>query len=244
MTSLAANYSNAAADPFTRLIAIAQTSSPEVLAIGIGGVIGALFFIVMVAVYFAAGRGKSALPVATYEGFAFSPSPSPPPPSLSIPPYPVGPRAAISYEAPDPVGVFRTIADPDAAVIETGPMSAVVISSKPGSDLAEDDDDGVGVDDFKTTIDGDFFDDGRTIVGLGTYSEELAEELALHASWQEARRAELLATDSSPLITVLGEEDLDLDEAVTPQIISRELTKKRPKIRRISPTGPRYENHP
>jgi hypothetical protein len=243
MTSLLANYSNGAADPFAHVIEIAHSGNSGVLAIGVGGVIGVLLFIVMIAVYFAVGRGgKPAQPMATYEGFAFQPSaaPAPAPPSLSIPPYPVGERAVIQYEAPDPVGVFRTIADPDAAVIETGPMSAVVISSKPGSDLGADD------DDFKTTVDAEaFFDDGRTIVGLGTYSEELAEELALHASWlANARRAELLASDSSPLITVLGEEDVDLED-VTPQIISRELSQqKRPKIRRISPVGPRYENHP
>ena len=129
-------YSNGAADPFAHVIA---NHSSGVVALVVGGVIGVLLFIVMIAALFAVGRGgrKPAQTMATYEGFAFhqqQPPAPPPPPSLSIPPYPVGERAAIQQydEAPDPVGVFRTIADPNAAVMETGPMSAVVISSKSG----------------------------------------------------------------------------------------------------------------
>lgn len=224
MTSHLANCSNDVVDPLTHVIELAHSGGSGALAIGVGGMVGVLLFVGMLVVYFAVGRGDATAPTLPV-------SLAPP---LAIPPYhPIVHPVVHTHVAiaPDPVGVFRTMPDPNAAVIETGPMSAVVISSKPGSDLADE-------DDFVTTVDADaFFDDGRTIIGLGTYSEELAEELALHATWlQEARRAELLATDSTPLITVLGEEELDLEDVA--------MTKKRPKIRQISPARPRYENHP
>jgi len=227
-------------NPFAQAIEFTHTSSPEMLAILAGAVIGVLLFIIMVAAYFATVQGRPI--VATYQGFGFA-APThaaTAAPAMFIPPYPVGERSALS--SPDPVGVFRTIPDPNASAIETGPMSSVTMGLRPipraldASELALP----ASPPSAFTMPDADA-SEGWTIVGLGTHSEELAEELALQAHWlPQARRHELATTDSSPVITVLGEEDLDDDADITPQIVQM----KRPKIRRISVGQARYENHP